>query len=113
MDSEIELALRERELSAHCVTELEKFYPKQLWTAEAKSGVVIIRNLALHGQWGFVVHQTNLNDLSKTMMRRGGELLERFRISRTAKLGEDQAREHLVKRFENVTTANKLPSYVR
>lgn len=65
---------------------LHRHYPGQLWavTCQGEQGIATVRNLKLSGQWGFVIHLRNLfGDPGMVCVKRaGGELLERFRVSR-------------------------------
>jgi hypothetical protein len=65
---------------------LHSHYPGHLWavTCEGLKGIATVRNLRLSGRWGFVI---KLRDLKadpgmKEVIRAGGELLERYRVSR-------------------------------
>ncbi len=58
-----------------------------LWavSVNAEQGIAEVRNLGLSGQWGFQLnlpHNYSASDFAKRVMRAGGELLERFRVSR-------------------------------
>jgi hypothetical protein len=66
---------------------LHKYYPDHLWavTCDGDRGIATVRNMALSGNWGFVLHlkdQYSASDWDKQLMRAGGELLERYRIYR-------------------------------
>lgn len=65
---------------------LQRHYPGHLWavTSQGEQGIATVRNLSLSGNWGFVI---KLKDLfsdpgMKCVVRAGGEILERFRLSR-------------------------------
>ena len=45
-------------------------------------GVVVVKSMRLSGDWGFVLHEDKMDNDYKSVMRAGGELLERFRMSR-------------------------------
>jgi hypothetical protein len=67
---------------------LHRHYPGHLWavTCEGAQGVASVRNLRLSGQWGFVLKLKDLyvDPSFKSVVRAGGELLERYRLSRGA-----------------------------
>lgn len=72
---------------------LNKAYPGHAWAVRAnvETGLCQVYNLRLSGTWGFVLH---LDDLAtdpsmKLTIRAGGELLERYNLSR-ARLKEDE-----------------------
>lgn len=67
---------------------LNKHYPGHLWavTVDEDGGVLVIKNLALSGNWGFVLHLHRLpagKALHPLIVRAGGELLERYNLSRS------------------------------
>lgn len=62
-------------------------YPGHLWavTSEGEKGIATVRNLALAGNWGFVLKLGTLytaSDFKKQVVMAGGELLERFKLRR-------------------------------
>lgn len=66
---------------------LHAAYPGHLWavTCEGDKGVATVRNLALAGNWGFVLRLPEIYSASswkKLVLSCGGELLERFRLRR-------------------------------
>ena len=65
---------------------LHRHYPGHLWAvhASADTGIVTIQNLRLSGRWGFVIRLQELNRdrTLRMVVRAGGELLERWRLSR-------------------------------
>ncbi len=68
---------------------LMRHYPGFLWAVSIDSrdhvGVLDIRNLSLHGQWGFrltLKQYFDGLDTRKKIVRAGGELLERYRMPR-------------------------------
>ncbi len=98
------------ELSGKIANALNTFYPGHLWLATCTGGVLYVQNIALDGQWGFVLHINKLENIEKAAMRSGGELLERFRIHRGAK-GAEQAHAFLVDRMKQPVL--KLPEWVK
>jgi hypothetical protein len=68
---------------------LHRHYPQQLWgvNVEARTGLITIRNLYLAGNWGYQLKMGRMysaSSLEKDAVRAGGEILERFRMSRGA-----------------------------
>ena len=66
---------------------LHAAYPGHLWavTCDGEKGIATVRNLALSGEWGFVLHLKEIYSASawkKDIVMAGGELLERFNLSR-------------------------------
>lgn len=62
-------------------------YPGHAWavTCEGDKGIATVRNLALSGNWGFVLKLSDMSsssDWKKKIVMAGGELLERFRLRR-------------------------------
>lgn len=99
--------LAEIEESKRIAEMLHRHYPGHAWGVRCTGGVAIVQNMALSGKWGFVLHSDKLQgpDAEKRVMRAGGELLERYRISR-AKAGVEQA----VERFKAVMARPSLDS---
>lgn len=66
---------------------LEKHYPGHLWAVKVDSsqGVAAVQNLRLSGRWGFMLKLRDLtyqDEIAREAMQAGGELLERYRLSR-------------------------------
>lgn len=66
---------------------LHEAYPRHLWavTCEGDKGIATVRNMALSGEWGFVLKLNEIytaSDWKKKIVRAGGELLERFCLDR-------------------------------
>lgn len=66
---------------------LNSHYPGHLWAVnvDGKNGVANIRDLMLSGQMGWVFKLTTIfsaSDFKRDVIRAGGELLERFKVSR-------------------------------
>lgn len=62
-------------------------YPQHLWavTCDGEHGIATVRNMALSGNWGFVLHLkefSTASDWKKKVIMAGGELLERYRLRR-------------------------------
>lgn len=68
---------------------LVKHYPGHDWLVEAdrRKGFIDIRNVSLHGQLGCRIPMSgpaSVSELEKIAMRYGGEILERFHVTRGA-----------------------------
>lgn len=66
---------------------LHEAYPGHLWavTCEGEKGIATVRNMILAGNWGFVLKLGDIStasDWKKKVVMAGGELLERFKLSR-------------------------------
>ncbi|MFA7290904.1 MAG: hypothetical protein WC023_01525 [Rhodocyclaceae bacterium] len=66
---------------------LHAAYPGHLWavTCEGEKGIATVRNMYLSGNWGFVLKLKDIStasDWKKKVVMAGGELLERYRLSR-------------------------------
>lgn len=66
---------------------LNRAYPDHLWgvTCDGLTGIATVRNLRLSGQWGFILKLSEVNSdpTLKCVKLAGGELLERYRLSRS------------------------------
>lgn len=67
---------------------LEKHYPSSLghwWAVQVRpdQGVVTIRNTALGWSYGFLLRITDIDPRLKKVVWAAGELLERYRVSRS------------------------------
>lgn len=79
-----DLAANDLILAKQMAETLHKHYPGHLWavTCEGKQGIATVRNLALSGNWGFIIKlrdHYSASTFEREVMRAGGELLERFR----------------------------------
>lgn len=77
------------ELARIVSEELVKHYPGHLWAVNVQSqhGVITVKNLNLSGNRGFLLHYRNMksfDDVKRNAMQSGGEILERFQLSRGA-----------------------------
>lgn len=82
------------ELAETMTQALLRMYPGHLWgvNVNAKGGIADIRNFALSGDMGYTLHLAKIrteDDFWKKLRIAGGEILERFRLSR-AGLREDE-----------------------
>ena len=66
-------------LTARNVAEaLENKYPGWLWAVTADHGVVTVKSMLLSGNWGFILHENKIDNDYKSVIRAGGEILERY-----------------------------------
>lgn len=68
---------------------LHNHYPGHLWAIEVDgpNGVAHIRDLLVSGRMGYTLKLVNMysySDFKKDVIRAGGEILERYRLSRGA-----------------------------
>ena len=82
LDDSIQNSLNELLLSKKVGEHLNKHYPGHLWAVHVRGGVVMVQNLLLSGKWGFILKEKDLDPDLKMVMRAGGELLERYNVSR-------------------------------
>ena len=72
---------------------LNRQYPNHLWavTCQGDQGIATVRNLRLSGHLGYIIKLADLyqDPSMKAVLRAGGEILERYRLSR-GKFNEDQ-----------------------
>lgn len=66
---------------------LHTTYPGHMWAVacDGSIGFADVRNLALSGNWGFRLKLKNIysaSEFRKDVIRAGGEILERYRLSR-------------------------------
>lgn len=74
-------------LARNLIARLESAYPAfvGMWrvTVNEAGGVVEVTNAALSGRWGFLMHTVKIDPEGRKVVLAGGELLERYRISRS------------------------------
>lgn len=91
--AEIEYAAAEATISERVANTLHQAYPGHAWAAKADiwAGTVAIYNFHLSGKWGFLMKLSDLvGDVNmKKVIAAGGELLERYRMSR-GRFNQDQ-----------------------
>jgi len=66
---------------------LHMHYPGHLWavTVDSRQGIIIVKDLSLSGNMGFMLHTKTIysaSQLAHRAMQAGGELLERYRVKR-------------------------------
>lgn len=76
------------DVAKRCADDLNKKYPGYMWAVNVnnETGMVIVRNFTLSGDWGFNLHMENvINDPANVkVLNAAGEILERYRVSRVA-----------------------------
>lgn len=83
----------EMQLAKTCGDTLLKHYPGYLWAVTVNKGLIQVVNLNLSGRWGFVIRSNKVysaSELDRQLRTAGGEILERYRITR-AKLTPEGA----------------------
>lgn len=84
-----DLAANEFLLCKNAAERLHKTYPGHLWAVDIQGAVLNVRNLALSGVWGFTLHLPavySASEFDRQLTRAGGELLERYRVSRSTNI---------------------------
>ncbi len=71
-------------LAKNVAERLHKHYPGHQWAVEVKDSTINVFNLALSGRWGFVMHISKIDGKFNSVVKAGGELLERYRVTRGA-----------------------------
>lgn len=78
-------------LARNLIARLEQFYPtfKGAWrvAVNEQGGIIEVTNMLLSGRWGFLMHINKIDPEGRKVVRAGGELLERYRISRAKNHG--------------------------
>jgi hypothetical protein len=74
--------LNDHILAKNVAEVLDKKYPGWLWAVNVMDGVVTVKSMLLSGNWGFVMHSDKIDNDYKTVMRAGGEILERYNQKR-------------------------------
>jgi hypothetical protein len=74
-------------LSKQIAEILDKAYPGHLWgvNVDGEQGIARVFNLRLSGQWGFILHLSEMkyqDEIQRNALQAGGELLERYRLAR-------------------------------
>lgn len=82
-----QLAANDLIMAKQMAEALHEHYPGHLWavTCDGQTGMADIRNLALSGTWGFRLRlpaNFTASDFKRRVVMGGGELLERYRVSR-------------------------------
>ena len=77
-------------MATSLVARLEQAYPVfgGMWDVAVNEpgGVIIVTNSALSNRNGFVMHINKIDPEGRKVVRYAGELLERFRISRSSRV---------------------------
>jgi hypothetical protein len=93
-DSAINTGANDMILAKEIADALNSHYPGHLWAVnvDGPNGVANIRDLLLSGQMGYVLKLVNIfsaSDFRRDVVRAGGEILERYRMTR-GRLDEGQ-----------------------
>lgn len=83
-----QMAALEFNLCKEVAETLHQSYPGHLWAVnpEGNGSLVVVRNVSLSGQWGFVLHVPAIyssSEFKRQVIMAGGEILERFAMSRS------------------------------
>lgn len=81
--------LKDQMLAKNVAEVLDQKYPGWLWGVHVMDGVVTVKSMRLSGNWGFVIHADKIDNDYKTVMRAGGEILERYNQKR-GKFNQDR-----------------------
>lgn len=87
MTDQPQVAASDMVLARNMAETLHKHYPGHLWAVTCENGVASVRNMYLSGQWGFLLkvgEQYSASEFDRQVVRAGGELLERYKLSRSA-----------------------------
>lgn len=81
------VSLYELVLAKDMAEVLHAHYPGHMWgvSVSEKTGMADIRNLYLSGNWGYrlkLADHYSASEWKKDVIRAGGEILERFKVSR-------------------------------
>lgn len=83
----IKQARQEHEIARNVAEYLQTLYPDHQWAvnADLHGGVVHVYNLNLSGRWGFLMKVKDVieDGWRRKIMQAGGEVLERYRLSRS------------------------------
>lgn len=84
------------ELAERIGQALSLHYPNHRWMVyvDRKAGHYHVKNLSLSGNWGYVMHPRQFENIEKMALEIGGEMLERYNIARS-RAGAEQAAEFL------------------
>lgn len=79
-------------LANNLIARLEQAYPAftGAWRVcvNEVGGTIEVTNMMLSGRMGFLMHIANIDPEGRKVVRAGGELLERYRISRAGAFGK-------------------------
>lgn len=80
-----QVSANEHVMARNMAETLHRHYPGHLWAVNVQGSVANVLNLSLSGRWGFTLHipsQYSASDFDRQVMRAGGEILERYRLTR-------------------------------
>lgn len=94
-------SLAARVRSKNIADTLVKHYPGYLWAVQPyQDGTAYqVYCLNLSGKWGFVIHESKIDNDYKVVVNAGGEILERYRVSRE-RLHEDNFKSDVKTLFD-------------
>lgn len=80
---------RDDPMARQMVADLCHAYPGHAWFVLVKGGVVQVKNMDFHPDWGMVLHYSQIkgdaNERKRLLLRNAGEFLERANLKRGAK----------------------------
>jgi len=100
-------------LARDILNDLWQAYPNHRWFVRIDGGVAIIYNYLISGKWGMICHLSTIGH-DATVRRRevqaaAGELLERARLRRAARTGEEEMSVLEIQKFGKSTVKVGLP----
>ena len=75
--------VQEYEIARAVWSRLYEYYPGHNWHVIVEQGLIRIRHMNLHADYGITMGLEELTPEGKELMRAGGEMLERFNLART------------------------------
>ncbi len=99
-DVEKPLSPLAQNLGKGILSTLETFYPAHIWRViiSERGGVVQVTLPAIPSKQGFILHTADIDTEMRSVMRAGGELLERYAISRDKTITTDNVTADLAMR---------------
>ena len=87
-------------LGKSILSTLETYYPAHIWRViiSERGGIVQVTLPAIPTKQGFILHTAQIDAEMKAIMRAGGELLERYAISRSKIINEENVTADLASR---------------
>ncbi len=99
-DVEKPLSPLAQNLGKAILSTLETFYPAHIWRViiSERGGVVQVTLPAIPTRQGFILHTNKIDPEMRSVMRAGGELLERYAISRNKTINTENVAADLALR---------------
>ena len=76
-------------MAGEMVNDLCRAYPGHAWFVLIKGGIVQVKDMDIHPEWGMTLHYSQINgdanERKKSVLRAAGEFLERAHLKRGAK----------------------------